>query len=170
MRIEKIKNFVLTEKIFFITIISIVILDKITKWLVKNSFYLGQSREVIGNFFRLTYIENTGIAFGILSDWEHPFKTAILLLLSLLALYFIITIYIKSVRKTIIQVCFGLILGGAFGNIFDRLAFGKVVDFFDFGIKNYRWPFFNIADSAITIGVTILIIFSIFFERKGVNI
>jgi len=165
---QKIKNFLLKEKVLFITIAIIVILDKITKYIVKRNFYLGESRKVIGNFFKLTYIENTGIAFGLFSEWSHPLKSFILFTLSIIALYFIISIYIKSEKSYMMQICFGLILGGAFGNIFDRIAFGKVVDFFDFGIKNYRWPFFNIADSAITIGVTILIIIYTFFHKSKI--
>lgn len=162
---EKLKDFWNKEKVLVTTIIVVIVLDKITKHIVKNSFYLGESRKVIGNFFRFTYIENTGIAFGLFSDWVHPLKMIVLLLLSIVALYFIITIYIKSERKWFTQISFGLILGGAFGNIFDRVAFGKVVDFLDFGIKSYRWPFFNIADSAITIGVIIFTVTTIFLKQ-----
>lgn len=165
MVIKKIKDFWDREKVLVITMVVVVLFDKITKYIIKNSFSLGESRRIIGNFFRFTYIENTGIAFGLFSDWEHPLKMIMLLLLSIVALYFIITIYIKSERKWFTQISFGLILGGAFGNIFDRVAFGRVVDFLDFGIKSYRWPFFNIADSAITIGVIILIVTTTFLKQ-----
>jgi len=165
-KMKKFKKFIISQKIFFITIFTVLIFDKITKSIVKNTFYLGESRKVIGNFFRLTYIENTGIAFGILSDWSHPIKSILLFVLSIFALIFLISIYIKSEKKFLTQLTFGLIFGGAIGNIFDRVFYGKVVDFFDFGVKNYRWPFFNIADASITIGLIIILLFANFLEKK----
>ncbi len=164
--ILKIKKFIVQQKILFITIFSVILFDKWTKILIQSTYQLGESRNVIGNFFKITYIENQGIAFGLFSDWHHPLKAIILLILSLVALLFIFNIYFKSKQIPILQISFGLILGGAFGNVYDRIIYKRVVDFLNFGIGSYRWPFFNIADSSITIGVTILIIMTIFFEEK----
>ncbi|MBN1897185.1 MAG: signal peptidase II [Spirochaetes bacterium] len=161
-----IKEFVRHEKVLFLTVIGVILFDKITKIAVKHSFLLGESKKVLGNFFRLTFIENTGIAFGLFSQSSHPLKSIVLLILSLIALYFIISIYIRSEKTFLLQICFGLILGGAFGNVYDRIVYGKVVDFLDFGIGTHRWPFFNIADSSITIGVIMLVILTTFFQPK----
>lgn len=163
---RRFKNYIKSEWIFLLTFFIVLLSDKITKIVIKNNFYLGESRSVIGNFFRFTYIENKGIAFGLLSDWSHPFKAILLIFLSLAALYFLISIYIKSRKGALMQLSFGLIFGGAVGNVFDRIFYGKVVDFLDFGIKNYRWPFFNLADTSITIGVMIIFILSIFYDKE----
>ncbi|MDD5066948.1 MAG: signal peptidase II [bacterium] len=154
------------QKILVITVMAVILLDKLTKILVKSTFQLGESRRVLGNFFKLTYIENQGIAFGLFADWNHPLKAVLLLVLSLVALVFIIHIYLKSRKTPLLQMSFGLILGGAFGNVYDRIIYKRVVDFLNFGIAHYRWPFFNIADSSITIGVIILMIVTLFYEEK----
>ena len=138
----------------------VVVLDQITKIWVRNYFrFQGQSIMVTGDFFRLTYIENTGAAFGILKDYGPVF-----LFVSLLAivgiLYYIYRLTKKlDVRRRGIMVSgFGLILAGAAGNMIDRILKSSVTDFLDFGFGRYRWPSFNVADSAICIGTFILII------------
>jgi signal peptidase II len=174
--VNRFKGYIKVNKIFTILAVSIIILDKLTKVLVKKTFMPGESVHILGNFFKLTFIENRGIAFGLFSDWNHPVKAALFFLLSIAALVFISNIYIKSNKSKLIQISFGLIFGGAFGNIYDRVIYGRVVDFmnFDFfninipafqllgisfnGFQMYRWPIWNVADASITIGVMIIMI------------
>lgn len=163
---DRLMVFFAGQKTLLITVAAVVVLDKFTKALIQSSYQLGESRSVLGDFFKLTYIENQGIAFGLFSGWEHPVKAVLLLGLSLAALGFIVNIYLKSRKTPLLQMSFGLILGGAFGNVYDRIAYGRVVDFLNFGIREHRFPFFNIADSSITVGVVILMVMTVFFEEQ----
>jgi len=163
----------------FLLPLGIVVMDLVSKKAVKSLFRLGESKEVLGSFFRLTYIENPGIAFGIFSDIPHDslIKNLIFSVITLSAAVFIIYL-LRQAKNKISQISLCFILGGALGNIIERifghlfysseftLFYGKVVDFLDFGVGDWRWPFFNIADSFITVGVILLMIYSIFFENK----
>ena len=144
-------------KVFFISII-VVILDQITKLAVRYSFEYGVPHNIIGNWVRLTYIENPGMAFGIQVGGQ-PFFTIFAIIATV-----IIFIYILKARdeKMSVRFALGMILGGAIGNLIDRFLYGKVVDFVDIGFGNIRWPIFNVADSAVTIGMMILIVFVLF--------
>jgi signal peptidase II len=153
--------------------------DLLTKKIVKSSFNWGESKKVIGDFFKLTYIENSGIAFGIFSGISHEsiLKNLIFLLVTLGAVVFIIYL-IRQSQKTLPLLGLYFILGGALGNIVERtfgyilyhgefkIFYGRVVDFFNIGIGEHRWPFFNVADSFITVGVILLVIYTLFFEKK----
>jgi len=150
------------HKLTIIFIFLAVILDRISKILVATLLPEYMPVRVIGNFFRLIFIKNKGIAFGLFSTWEHSLKTPLLLILSLVALYFVIKLYLSSEQKKLIQISYGLILGGAFSNLYDRIIYGEVIDFLDFGIGNHRFPTFNIADSCITIGIILILAYSIF--------
>lgn len=165
--IKKLLTFFKEHKVLFITLAVVIILDKLTKTWIQHTYALGASQNVIGEFFKITYIENHGIALGMLSTWSHPLKYILLLLMSLIALFFLIQIYIKSKKTFIMQLSFGLIFGGAFGNIYDRVIYQRVIDFLNFGIGDARFPFFNIADSSISIGVALLIIITFFIKEKG---
>lgn len=139
-----------------IAFFSSFLLDIITKELVTLKMGINQSIPIFDNIFKLTYIKNTGIAFGMFQNFSN-----ILLVVSILVfgfvIYFIIT---NKFQKKIVNVAFGMILGGATGNIFDRIRFNAVRDFLDFGINsNLRWPIFNIADSVVLIGVFLILIF-----------
>ncbi len=161
------RNIFFKNIIMITTIMTVVILDKLTKLLIKHLFIHGESINIIGNFFKLTFIENEGIAFGLFSEWSHPLKAIILLVLSVIALIFIGNIYYKSEKTVCLQISFGMIFGGAFGNIYDRLIYKKVVDFLNLGIGHLRWPFFNIADLSITVGV-IIIIYLVFIKKQKI--
>ena len=145
----------------------VLLLDQSTKWLVKNNMEMFQSIPVIGSdFFRLTYIENDGIAFGI------PFGGRVFLTIFTVAAALFLIYYIFRLRNSSVVPKLGLamILGGALGNLTDRFFRGQVIDFFDFDFPDFimeRWPVFNIADSSVTIGVTLLLIYFIFFESGG---
>ncbi|MBN2416299.1 signal peptidase II [bacterium] len=128
--------------------------DQITKYAVRETMVLGQSIPVLGDFFRLTYVENPGIAFGIQIG-----NGAVFTVLSLLASIGII-VYLATHwhESNGMKNGLALILGGAFGNLIDRILHGRVVDFLEVGIRQYRWPVFNVADSAVVIGMIVLFI------------
>ncbi|RUM89944.1 MAG: signal peptidase II [Thermodesulfatator sp.] len=140
---------------FFIIAITVLVLDQLSKNLVISRFFLHESVPVIPGFFSLTYIRNTGAAFGILAGqeaWRHIFFQTV----SLLALGAIVYLFWTSRRDALALWGASLVFGGAAGNLIDRIRFGYVVDFLDFFLGRYHWPAFNIADSAITIGAFVL--------------
>ena len=149
--------------LFFLVTGLVVALDQFTKQLAINSLMQNEkSLVLIADWLKLTYTENTGIAFGI-SLGSHSLLIAItVLILAALLLY---VVFSKN-RTPVFLVTFGLILGGGVGNLIDRVAFGRVVDFIHvdiyqgylFGSWMSLWPVFNIADSAITVGACILLI------------
>ncbi|RMF69802.1 MAG: signal peptidase II [Calditrichaeota bacterium] len=139
----------------------VVALDQISKWSVKLFFEYGQPHRLIGDWVRLTYIENPGMAFGIQVGGQKFFTVFAIVATA------IIFVYIVRARgeKMPIRLALALILGGAIGNLIDRLLYGKVVDFVDLGVGSTRWPIFNLADSAVTIGMIILITI-VLFDRS----
>jgi signal peptidase II len=142
-----------------IVIVSLVVfLDQLTKWQVVQSMRLHESIPLIADNFSLTYIRNSGAAFGILAGSQAGFRMIFFGITSVLALILLGTIYARlSPQDWVGQASVALIFGGALGNLIDRVRFGEVIDFLDFSISDYHWPAFNIADSAITIGVALLI-------------
>jgi len=162
-------------KSYFFLVIFIWSLDRFTKWLVKKNFELGESVSVLGNFFLLTYVENKGGAFGIqLGGGTFYFIASIIVIL-----YILFYLWQHPGDGKLQRFSLALILGGAFGNLYDRALFRSVTDFFDFEFFNIppfqlgflqfdgmeRWPVFNIADSAVTAGIVLLLSAS-FFARK----
>ncbi|MFQ5864438.1 MAG: signal peptidase II [bacterium] len=133
--------------------VMVIVFDQVTKLSVKYFFEKGKPHEIIGDFVRLTYIENPGMAFGIQVGGQL-FFTVFATVASV-----IIFIYIVRARneKFASRFALALILGGAIGNLIDRFLYGKVIDFIDIGINNTRWPIFNVADSSVTIGMIILV-------------
>ncbi len=136
----------------------IIIVDRITKWLIESSLHYHYI-DVIKGFFRIVKARNTGIAFSLFSGEPNQIKQVILVGISLIAIYVLhlVVIRLKNPAPLFI-VAFGLILGGAIGNLIDRVMYGYVIDFLDFYVGSYHWPAFNIADSAITTGAAILLI------------
>lgn len=137
----------------------IIFLDQLSKWIIQMKMYLGESISIVDNVFHLTYILNDGAAFGILSNQKIFFVifTVILLIALLIYRHF-------HGKDDLHTVALGLILGGATGNLIDRLRLGAVVDFFDFRV----WPIFNVADIAIVLG-SVLLIYSLLFKREATN-
>ncbi len=137
-----------------VLILSIVVLllDQATKLAVRFSFEYGHPRNIIGDFVRLTYVENPGMAFSI-----HIGNQTLFTLFAFLA-SIVILVYLIRARndRLLLRVSLALIFGGAIGNLVDRVLYGKVVDFIDIGIASTRWPIFNIADSAVTVGMVVL--------------
>ncbi len=140
----------------------VVGLDQLTKWLVMSSFRLYESKVIIPGLFSLTYITNTGAAFGLLAGEQTMARQAFFIAVAMVALMVMFFSY-RHLRThgALFIYAIGLIAGGALGNLIDRVRFGSVVDFLDFYINNHHWPAFNVADSAITIGVGLFILGSL---------
>jgi len=154
-----------TYRIYIISGV-IFVLDQYSKWLVKTTMALHESILVIGpDFFRLTYVENDGIAFGM------PFGDRVVKAVLTLAAIIFLLVYIRRMKYAppMPKIALGLILGGAWGNFVDRVIFGSVVDFFDFDFPDFvmtRFAVFNVADSAISVGMTVLIVYLLFFDKS----
>ncbi|MGW8312321.1 MAG: signal peptidase II [Desulfuromonadales bacterium] len=142
-----------------LSIISLVILvlDQSTKMYVDANFRLHESVPVIHGLFHLTYVRNKGAAFGILSN--NAIRIPFFITVSVVAMLGILW-YIRRIRDDQKTVFFALalIFSGAFGNLIDRLRYGEVIDFLDFFWRSHHWPAFNVADSAITVGVALLFV------------
>ncbi|MHB8481368.1 MAG: signal peptidase II [Nitrospiria bacterium] len=150
-----------------LSIMSLVILiDQITKSYIAKSFRLYESMVVIRDFFSLTYTRNPGAAFGVFAEQDGHFRSVFFLLISCTALVFLIYFFMKTPPEDrFSQVAISLILGGAIGNFLDRLKMGEVIDFLDFYIGPHHWWIFNVADSAITVGISILVL-QIFLKKN----
>jgi signal peptidase II len=143
----------------FLLALLIVLLDRWTKRLVASRIAMYRQIQIIPGFFRLTHTENTGAAFSLFADSPSHWKTALLIGFSLLAMVIVTVLLWKQTRAlTMTSVALSLILGGAVGNLWDRVASGRVVDFLLFYVKRYEWPVFNLADSAIVIGAGLLVL------------
>ncbi|MCB1069745.1 MAG: signal peptidase II [Kiritimatiellae bacterium] len=141
--------------------IGILVLDQWTKHSVRADFRLGESIPVIDGFFNLTYVRNTGAAWGMLGG-----QNTVLTLLSLVMLG-VMLVYRRSFLNDTLEhrVALGLLIGGILGNLMDRIRQGWVTDFFDFYIGNAHWPCFNIADAAICTGVGIYLLSALWIKR-----
>ncbi len=137
---------------------SVVLLDQITKWLVLENIPLYQAKMVIPGLFNLTHIRNPGGAFGFMASGSQGLRNLLFIGVSIIAMGLIAYFY-RSTPKShpYLGSALVLIFGGAVGNLIDRLRFGEVVDFLDIYVGAYHWPAFNVADSAITVGITIFI-------------
>jgi signal peptidase II len=135
----------------------VLLLDRITKWAIAQSIPLEDVINIIPGFFRLTHLENTGAAFSLFAESTSPFRTAMLIAFSLAALA-VVSVLLWKDRSVFHSgtLALSLILGGAVGNLWDRLSTGKVTDFLDFYIGVHHWPPFNVADSAIVVGALLL--------------
>ena len=149
-----------------IIIAAIIVLDQWSKWAIKTSFNLYESKPVIQDFLHFTYVTNDGMAFGL----SFPGGKHVLLIMTILLTGFIIGFLWKEKNgHPLIKYGLALILSGAIGNLIDRLLYGKVVDFLDLMIGNFHWYIFNIADSSVTIGMILFIIHSFYIEQKKTN-
>ncbi|HJT01407.1 MAG TPA: signal peptidase II [Terriglobales bacterium] len=146
------------RKYHFLIAALVVIFDRLAKWIVDKNIALHESVAVVPGFFHLTHVENRGAAFGLFAESPSEWKIAVLVLFSLVALVVVSALLWKnSHAMTTTGVGLALILGGALGNLWDRLVSGQVVDFLDFYVGSYHWPAFNLADSAIVIGALLLV-------------
>ena len=144
----------------------IILLDQLTKQQIMQTMRLHESISVIPNLLSLTYIRNPGAAFGLLAGSSNAFRMVFFGLTSIFALGLLGTILLRMPEQDWVgRVSVAGILGGAIGNLIDRLRFGEVIDFLDVYVENYHWPAFNVADSAITVGVIFLIVHFAFEKR-----
>ena len=137
--------------------LTVLLLDRITKWAIAQTIPLEDALNIIPGFFRLTHLENTGAAFSLFADSSSPFRTALLIAFSVAALA-VVSVLLWKDRSVFHSgtLALSLILGGAIGNLWDRVSDGKVTDFLDFYIGVHHWPPFNVADSAIVVGALLL--------------
>ncbi len=143
---------------------AVVALDQLAKWRVLSSFAPGESVEVTG-FFNMVLVFNKGAAFSFLAGaagWQTPLLAAFAGAAALVLGYLIL----KNPNKNWLALGLALILGGAIGNLVDRLRFGQVVDFVDLHALGWHWPAFNVADSAITVGAVLLVLESFFGDER----
>jgi signal peptidase II len=144
---------------YILLVLFILLLDRWTKWLIDTRLLLNQTHLVIDGFFNITYVRNTGVAFGILDSTQASMKSTVLALLTAGAIIgVLIYAWRTPLNQKLLQTALSLILAGALGNLYDRIRYGYVIDFIEIYFRDYRWPSFNIADSAITTGVAFLAI------------
>ena len=146
------------QRLYYLTISAVVVvLDMWTKALVLKRLDLHDAIPVIPNFFNLVHVRNTGAAFGIGADADSRL-VPLLLTGGAVAVFCVVLVYAlrSAVTDRLLQVGLHLILGGAIGNLIDRFRFGYVVDFLDVYVGRHHWPAFNVADSAICIGIALL--------------
>lgn len=155
---------------FFIISILVICLDQLTKLWVMQNFGLYDSRVIIPGFFNLTYLTNTGAAFGILAGQPALWRQLLFVGVALVALVAIFVLHKKIASESRwYTVSLALIAGGAVGNLIDRVRLGSVVDFLDVYFTTHHWPAFNVADSAITVGVGIFLAVNFIQSRKEKN-
>lgn len=141
----------------------VVLMDQITKAMVLKLMPLFKSIVVIPGFFNLTHVHNPGGAFGFLAQNGSPWRHWMFLAAAMVALSMILYFYHRTPKThSYLRLGLSLIFGGAIGNLVDRLRFGEVVDFLDFYVAHLHWPTFNVADSAVTVGVGIFILHIVF--------
>lgn len=138
----------------------IIFLDRLTKVLVVNDMELGETVSVWGWFFKLTYVLNPNVAFSIRIG-----NSTTMLLLNIIAIFILLVYFFRTNFGYVKIVALSMIIGGAFGNNYDRIKSGVVIDFLNFGTKGWRFAIFNIADASISVGIAILLISILFFER-----
>lgn len=153
---------------FLFTAVIVVLADQLSKWWLMESLSLYETIPVIPGFFNLTYIHNPGAAFGLFAGNGEPWRLWFFGGVALVALVVIVFLYIHYRNQgALYPFCFGLIGGGALGNLIDRFRFGSVVDFLDFYIGHYHWPAFNLADSAICVGIGLFIWAGFFYKPEN---
>jgi signal peptidase II len=154
--------------VHFLLALFVILLDRWTKHLVALRISMYDHIQIIPGFFRITHTENTGAAFSLFADSPSHWKTAMLISFSVIAMIVVsILLWRQSRALTTTGIALSLILGGAVGNLWDRVASGRVVDFLDVYYKSYHWPVFNLADSAIVVGASLLVLEIVFGPSKA---
>lgn len=150
------------KKVALLSLI-VLVFDQILKFIIRSKLVLNETINVIANFFNITYVENDGAAWNILSG-----NKIILILIALLVLFFIFYYFVFNKKLNKIEViAYSLFIGGLLGNLWDRVFIGRVIDYLDFKIFGYNFPVFNLADMCIVLGVLIIIINEIRGEING---
>jgi len=153
---------------YLLIVLAVVVLDRWSKLMVAQRIALYTHIQIIPGFFRLTHTENTGAAFSLFADSPTPWKTAMLIAFSAIALIVVsVLLWKNDPTHRITGIGLSLIMGGAIGNLWDRLTRGRVIDFLLVYVKRYQWPVFNLADSAIVIGAGLLVLEILFPKSSG---
>jgi signal peptidase II len=156
------------RKFHFLIALFIVLLDRASKWIVAKDISLHDGIQLIPHVFYLTHVENRGAAFGLFAESPSQWKIGMLILFSIVAMIVVSSLLWRSghaITMTTTGVGLSLILGGAIGNLWDRVLNGCVVDFLLVYIGSYQWPAFNVADSAIVVGAGLLV-YEILFDKS----
>jgi len=143
---------------YIVFVVLILFSDRVTKSAIVSNYDLGQPASVVDGIFNITYVQNTGVAFGILSGFSSPVKVLFLCLVAGIAAVVVIIYSLRNEpRNRLLQSALALVLAGALGNLYDRIRYGYVIDFLEFHARGYYWPSFNIADTSISVGVILLV-------------
>ena len=147
--------------------LAIIALDQISKSIILRTIHTHETIPIIKGFFNLVHVRNRGMAFGLMNQTGNDLSYYLLITATMGAILILIY-WFRRLKNDELKIIFGLslILGGAIGNLFDRLRFGEVIDFIDVHIAQYHWPAFNVADSAITAG-TIWIALNLIFQSSS---
>ncbi len=145
---------------FYLVTLAVLVLDHLTKWLVSARLDARFPIEIVPDYLRLSYIRNSGVAFGLFQDIQSVWKPYLLAGMAVVAVIVILVYSSRTpLNRTMLQIALTLTMGGILGNFMDRVVHGYVVDFIEFHIKeSFYWPTFNLADSAITVGIALLLI------------
>ena len=156
------------RKYHFLISLCVIAIDRLTKWTISRRLSMHDGIQVIPGFFRIIHTENPGAAFGIFADSPSQWKLGMLIGFSVIALVIVSGLLWKnSHTMTSTGIGLALILGGAVGNLWDRLVSHQVVDFLLFYVGPHQWPAFNVADSAIVVGAALLVIEIVFAKSPS---
>jgi len=147
----------------FVVAVVVLLLDQFTKAYIRQHLSLYETVIVIDSFFHITHLQNPGAAFGLLADAHSSLRIPFFMGVAAVAVA-ALTFFVRRIdeRRLLVLTSLGAILGGALGNLVDRVWLGAVTDFLDFHLSGYHWPAFNVADSSITVGMVVLIAYSLF--------
>jgi signal peptidase II len=159
----------MNKKLYVIIVATLIfIIDQLSKYYVSSTLSLYESINVIPGVFNITLMHNRGIAFGLLSNLSENLRLTLLVFVTFIVLILVVYKLWGEYKDSLVAIsALGLIIGGALGNLYDRAFVGYVVDFIDFHVKQNHWPAFNIADSAICVGVCLLILNDFFLTKPG---
>ena len=152
--------------IFGLALPCVLIFDQLTKAVVERRVPLHESIAVIRGFFNITHVKNTGAAFGLFAGYANAFRSAFFIAITIGAVILILVIF-RRIKKdrVLVPLSLAMFTAGAIGNLVDRIRWGHVIDFLDVHWGVYHWPAFNVADSAITLGILLLLVENLFFNR-----
>jgi signal peptidase II len=141
-------------------VIAVIVVDQLVKYYIQTHMMVNESIPVIQDILHITYVRNKGGAFSILNNLPESIRVPFFVIVGISFMAFIVYYFRNFLKKSgFARICFALIIGGALGNLIDRIRFGEVVDFFEVGINaSLKWPVFNVADSCISVGIVLLLI------------
>jgi signal peptidase II len=149
-------------KILALVVVPIIVLDQASKYYIRTHMTLYESIAVIPHWFDITFALNPGAAFSMFVNAPQWFRSALLFTLASAAIVVLLVLLMRDPKLNMVSISFALILAGALGNLIDRVRFGRVVDFIDVHYYFHHYPIFNFADSAITIGVSLILLNTLF--------